>query len=60
MQQVEILIENGTPKVSVKYVKGSDCKRITKDLEAALGEVKESKPTSEMYERATQNVKASR
>ena len=39
MQQVEIIIEGGTPTVKVKCVKGKSCKDITKALEAALGNV---------------------
>jgi hypothetical protein len=59
MQQVEIIIEGGVPTVKVKCVKGRACKDLTKALEAALGEVKESKPTAEMYEQAKQVNKAS-
>jgi len=59
MQQVTITIEAGTPTVSVKGVKGKSCKDITKALEAALGETKESKPTGEFYEQAKQTAKAS-
>lgn len=57
MQQVKIIIENGVPTVSVNCVKGKSCKDITRALEAALGEVSESKPTGEMYEQ--QSVKVS-
>jgi hypothetical protein len=60
MQQVEIIIENGTPTVKVKCVKGKSCKDITKALEAALGDVAKSSNTSEFYEQANQTSKASR
>jgi hypothetical protein len=59
MQQVEIIIEGGTPTIKVKCVKGKACKDITRALEAALGESKSSKPTGEMYEKASQTAKAS-
>jgi len=59
MQQVEIIIEGGSPTVKVRGCKGPACKALTKDLEAALGEVKETQPTTEMYEQAKQNAKAS-
>jgi hypothetical protein len=59
MQQVEITIEGGVPTIKVKCVKGQACKDITRALEAALGEAKDSKPTKEMYEQAKQTVKAS-
>lgn len=60
MQQVIITVEDGTPLVEVKCVKGADCKRLTRGLEAALGEVQETKTTPEFYERAKQTAKASR
>lgn len=59
MQQIEITIEGGVPTIKVKCVKGQACKDITRALEAALGETKESTPTKEMYEKATQTAKAS-
>jgi hypothetical protein len=60
MQQVEIIIEGGTPTVKVKCVKGRKCKDLTAALEAALGDAAESKPTTEMYEQEKQTVKAGR
>jgi len=54
MQEVEITIEGGVPKVEVKCVKGSECKRLTRELEKKLGEVKSDKPTKEMYEQTRQ------
>jgi hypothetical protein len=60
MQQVEIIIENGSPTVMVKCVKGKSCKDITKALEAALGNAVKSTPTAEMYEQANQTTKANR
>ncbi len=60
MQQVEITIEGGTPTVKVKCVKGQACKDLTRALEAALGDVRESAPTKEMYEQAKQTAKVGR
>jgi hypothetical protein len=60
MQQVEIIIEDGTPTVKVKCVKGKACKDLTRDLEAALGNASKSTPTAEMYEQAKQESKANR
>lgn len=60
MQEVVITIENGTPVIHVKCVKGKTCKDLTEDLAMALGDVKESKPTSEFYEQAKQTIKANR
>lgn len=54
MQQVEVIIEGGVPTVKVKCVKGRTCKDITRALEAALGETKETVPTGEMYEQSKQ------
>jgi len=58
MQQVEIIFEDGVPTVKVKCVKGRACKDLTKTVEKLLGETKESKPTTEMYEQAKQTSKA--
>jgi hypothetical protein len=60
MQQVEIIIENGTPTIKVKCVKGKTCKDLTRELEAALGDTAKSTPTAEMYEQAKQESKANR
>lgn len=60
MQEVEITIENGSPVVKVKCVKGKSCTDLTKALEAALGEAEVSSPTSEYYEQAKQTTKAGR
>lgn len=60
MQQVEIIIEGGTPTVKVRCVKGRACKDLTKALEAALGDVQKSTPTEEMYEQARQTSKVGR
>ena len=57
MQQVIITVKGGVPKVEVKCVKGSDCKKLTRALEAALGETKSMEATGEMYEQAKQTVK---
>ena len=34
----------------VRGIKGASCQEVTADINAALGEVYESKPTQEMYE----------
>jgi hypothetical protein len=60
MQQVIVTIENGMPTVTVKGCKGSTCKKLTKELEGNLGDVKETKATAEFYEQAKQNNQASR
>lgn len=60
MQEVVINIVDGTPTVMVKCVKGRKCKDITRDLEAALGDVEKTSNTSEFYEQAKQTVKAGR
>jgi hypothetical protein len=60
MQQVIITIEDGTPTVEVKCVKGKACKDITRALEAALGESTDVTPTAEFYEQAKQTIKAGR
>jgi Protein of unknown function (DUF2997) len=60
MQQVEIIIDGGTPTIKVRGCKGKSCKDLTRGLEAALGEVDDSKPTAEFYEQAKQTTKASR
>jgi hypothetical protein len=57
MQQVEVIIKGGKPVVTVKCVKGLDCKKLTQGLEAALGETVSDTPTQEMYEQ--QNIKVS-
>ena len=59
MRHVIITIEGGSPKISVLGVKGKSCKDLTRELEAALGETTESKPTNEFYEQAKQTTKAS-
>ena len=59
MQQIiRVVIEDGTPTIHVQGVKGKSCKDITKALEQALGDVAESTPTAEMYEKAKQTTKA--
>lgn len=60
MQQVEVIIEGGKPTVKVKCVKGQVCKELTEALVMSLGDVEESKPTSEFYEQAKQTVKTGR
>lgn len=60
MQQVEIIIEGGSPTIRVRGCKGKSCKDLTRALEAALGETEGSTPTAEFYEQASQTTKASR
>ncbi len=61
MQQiVQITIEAGVPTIHVQGVKGKSCKDITKALEKALGETKDSKSTGEFYEQAKQTTQAGR
>jgi hypothetical protein len=57
MEQVTVEIDaDGNPTVKVTGVKGSGCKKLTADLEAALGKVTDSKNTREFAERpATEN-----
>ena len=57
MEQITVEIDaEGNPTVSVAGVKGSGCKKLTADLEAALGKVTDSKNTREFAERlATEN-----
>lgn len=57
MQQVEIIFKDGQPTVKVKCVKGQACKKLTEDLVMSLGDVVESKPTSEFYEQSQQKIK---
>jgi hypothetical protein len=52
----EITIEispTGDTTVSVKGVKGTSCRDLTKNIEKALGTVTSDKPTPEMREVAT-------
>jgi hypothetical protein len=60
MQQVIIIIKDGVPTVKVRCVKGKSCKDLTRDLEAALGDVRSATPTEEFYEQAKQTAKAGR
>jgi len=51
MAEIKIRIgKDGKFKLAVNGMKGSICKDLTKGLEKALGQVVESKATSEMYE----------
>lgn len=58
MEQIIVEIdEQGNSTISVSGVKGSGCKKLTEDLEAALGLVRESKKTREFAERPTTSNK---
>ena len=49
----EIIVEidqKGSSKITVKGVKGSSCKQLTRDLERALGKTTESHTTAEYHE----------
>ena len=49
--ELDIVIdEHGNISVQVSGVSGPECLDLTKDLEAALGQVKERKKTSAFYE----------
>ena len=51
MEEITVEISpSGDVKISVKGVKGKSCKELTKKLEEALGDVKESKTTREYNE----------
>lgn len=57
MKEVIVNInKQGNSTVSVNGVKGSECKDLTRVLEAELGAVSETKPTSEMYETEHERV----
>jgi hypothetical protein len=61
MQQiVKVTVKDGVPTIMVQGCKGKTCKDITRELEKALGDTKDSKPTGEMFEHAQQATKASR
>jgi len=50
-QELEISITpEGEVKIEVKGVKGADCLEVTKDIEEALGVVKNREHTSEYYQ----------
>lgn len=55
---IEVAVDGADVKVSVDGVKGSACKDITAKLEASLGKVRSSDPTSEMYQSAGTKVRA--
>ena len=55
MEEITVEISpSGDVKISVKGVKGKSCKELTKNLEEALGDVKESKTTREYNENVQQ------
>lgn len=56
---ITVEADGGNTKVSVDGVAGLSCKDITASLEASLGKVQSSEPTSEMYQAAGGKVSAS-
>lgn len=53
MKTVTIIVQaDGSTSVGVECVKGSSCKDLTKDIEAALGKTVKDVPTREMKETA--------
>lgn len=51
VQELEFIIHaDGRVEERVRGVKGADCQAVTAEINAALGEVYESKPTQEMFE----------
>mgnify|MGYP001590214294 CR=1 FL=1 len=56
-EYIDVFIHpDGSVELQVKGVKGKKCLDLTKDLEQALGEVKERKLTSEYYQKAEQHI----
>lgn len=50
-QELEFIIHaDGRVEERVRGIKGSDCTAVTEDINKALGEVFETKPTAEMFE----------
>jgi hypothetical protein len=55
----EIIVEatpEGQVSITVQGVKGSSCKEMTKDLEKALGTVREDRETKEYHEKPLKKV----
>lgn len=52
---MKIPADGGSPVISVKGVKGTGCKDLTKSLEKALGETISDTPTREMREEPETN-----
>jgi hypothetical protein len=51
MEQIEFVIRpDGTVEERVVGVKGADCRKLTQDIEAAVGVVEASEPTAEYFE----------
>lgn len=57
MEEVKVEISpSGEVKISVNGVKGSSCKSLTKNLELALSDEQQTKPTKEFYEHVQARV----
>lgn len=55
MKEIKFTISpDGSVQTEVKGVKGVSCKKLTSEVEAALGMVKSSKPTAEHFEKPQQ------
>lgn len=51
MQELEFIIHaDGRVEERVRGIKGMDCQSVTAEINKALGEVLDSKPTQEMFE----------
>lgn len=51
MQELEFIIHpDGRVEERVRGIKGTDCQSVTAEINKQLGEVIETKPTSEMFE----------
>ena len=60
MQELEFIIHaDGRVEERVRGIKGVNCESVTLEINKALGEVYETKPTQEMYEQKIEvNVEA--
>lgn len=55
MQELEITIDNeGNVKVEVSGIRGEGCRALTKNIENAVGEIRERTCTADYYEQPVQ------
>jgi hypothetical protein len=60
MKIIEIEVKiSGETTITTMGFQGEECKKATKGLKAALGDVKDEKPTSEMFISNVNSVRAS-